>query len=65
MFDFIWPVDKPAFVDAKHTLFIVSGRTLLSSVSAQPGSSRAGTNESLALVHARTLFVVPEPGPCN
>jgi hypothetical protein len=65
VFDFIWPVDEPGSVDAKHTLFLVSGRTLLNSVSAQPGSGRASTSESLASVHAWTVLFLPEPGPCN
>jgi hypothetical protein len=56
VFGFIWAVDKSRFVDAKHTLFLVFGRTLLSSVSALSGSGRAGINACSDVV------CWPEPG---
>jgi hypothetical protein len=53
VFDFICPVPRPAFVDAKHTLSLGSGRTLEGFVPPQPGSGRARSGESRASAGAR------------
>ena len=53
VFDFICPVPRPGFVDAKHTLSLGSGRTLEGFVPPQPGSGRARSGESRASAGAR------------
>jgi hypothetical protein len=44
MFDFIWPVDKPGSVDAKHTLFLISGRSSVPFLLSLALAVRARTN---------------------